>query len=166
MIPGQFIPAVEKGVRQVLEGGAVAGYPLQDVRVVLHDGKHHSVDSKEVAFISAGRKAFIDAVRKAGPVVLEPIMSVEITVPESAMGDVTGDLSGRRGRVSSTDMRDGGMVCISGQVPLGEMRDLPSRLKSISGGAGSFTSHFAGYEPAPANLQQDLMSAFKHTDED
>ncbi len=101
-IPGQFMPAVEKGVRQALEGGVVAGYPVMDVRVIVYDGKHHSVDSKEIAFATAGKKAFMAAVREARPVVLEPVVTVEITAPESAMGDITGDLAAKRGQVSGT----------------------------------------------------------------
>src|SRR5690606_39392548 len=90
VIPGQFMPAVEKGVRQVLASGAVAGYPIQDVRVTVYDGKYHSVDSKEVAFVAAGRKAFLDAIGKAGPMVLEPIVDLEVSAPEAHMGDISG----------------------------------------------------------------------------
>ena len=95
-IPGQFIPAVEKGVREVLASGAIAGYPVVDVKVVVYDGKHHSVDSKEIAFVTAGRKAFLAAVREARPIVLEPIVNVVITAPQQALGDITGDLASRR----------------------------------------------------------------------
>ena len=166
VIPNQLIPAVEKGVRQVLEGGAFAGFPMQDVRVTLYDGKHHSVDSKEVAFVSAGKKAFIDAVNKARPVVLEPVVDVEITVPNASMGDVTGDLSARRGRVHNTDAIAGSMVVISGQVPLAEMDDYQSRLKSLTGGEGTFTMDFRSYEPAPADVQKRLAESFKAPEED
>jgi len=96
-IPGQYIPAVEKGVMQVVEHGAIAGYPMQDVRVVVYDGKSHPVDSKEVAFVAAGRKAFLDAISKARPIVLEPIVTVHVNVPEQNIGDITGDLSPKRG---------------------------------------------------------------------
>jgi elongation factor G len=102
VIPHQFIPAVEKGVRQVLESGAIAGYPLQDVRVTVHDGKYHTVDSKEVAFVAAGKKAFLDAIEKANPIVLEPVVDIHVTVPQDKMGDITGDLSSKRGRISGT----------------------------------------------------------------
>src|SRR5690606_18876724 len=112
-IPGQFIPAVEKGVRQALAMGAVAGYPMQDVRVVVYDGKAHPVDSKEVAFVAAGKKAFQDAVAKARPIVLEPVVNMEISVPESAIGDVTGDLSSRRGQVAGTAPARSGMATVS-----------------------------------------------------
>ena len=101
-IPGQFIPAVEKGVLQVLEHGAIAGYPLHDVKVVVYDGKSHPVDSKEVAFVAAGRKAFLDAINKARPIVLEPIVNIQVSVPENCIGDITGDLSSKRGQVSGT----------------------------------------------------------------
>jgi len=166
VIPSSFIPAVEKGVRQVLDHGAFAGFPMQDVRVTVYDGKHHAVDSKEVAFVAAGKKAFIDAVAKAKPVVLEPIVDVEITVPSDNMGDVTGDLSSRRGRVNNTDALPGSMVLITGQVPLAEMDDYQSRLKSVTGGEGSFTMDFSSYEPAPAEVQKKLADEFQHPEDD
>ncbi len=161
VIPNQFIPSVEKGVRQVLESGAVAGFPLQDVQVQVYDGKFHSVDSNEVSFITAGRKAFIDAVAKANPIVLEPIVDIEITVPNDNMGDITGDLSSRRGRVSNTDMLSGGMVTITGQAPLAELADYQSRLKSMTGGEGSYTMQLSHYDPAPASIQKELVSQFE-----
>lgn len=161
VIPSQFVPSVEKGVRQVLEHGAIAGYPMQDVRVAVYDGKHHSVDSNEVSFITAGRKAFVDAIEKAKPIVLEPIVNIEITIPNDSMGDITGDLSSRRGRVQNTDVLAGGMVTIHGQVPLGELSNYQSRLKSMTGGEGSFTMQLSHYDPAPATLQKDLAS--KHS---
>jgi elongation factor G len=102
VIPHQFMPAVQKGVEQVLVTGAIAGFPLQDVRVIVYDGKHHPVDSKEVAFVSAGKKAFLDAVAKAKPIVLEPIVSVEVICPDVNTGDIAGDLSSRRGQVTGT----------------------------------------------------------------
>ena len=111
-IPNQFIPAVEKGVRQALDAGVIAGYPVEDVRVIVYDGKHHSVDSKEIAFVTAGSKAFIDAVLKARPIVLEPIVNVEITAPEQHMGDITGDLSSRRGQVSGTSSAQPGALAV------------------------------------------------------
>jgi elongation factor G len=159
-IPGQFIPAVEKGVHQVLETGAIAGYPMQDVRVTVYDGKSHPVDSKEIAFVSAGRKAFLEAVGKARPIVLEPIVSIAVTVPESAMGDITGDLSSKRGQITGTQSQSGGMLTISGQVPLSELSNYQSRLKSVTGGAGSYSIAFSHYEPVPPNVQQQLISQF------
>ena len=125
VIPHQFIPAVEKGVRQVLATGAVAGYPIHDVRVTVYDGKHHSVDSKEVAFVTAGKKAFVDAVVKANPIVLEPIVDIHVTVPQENMGDFTGDLSSKRGRISGTETVSGGMVVVSGRAPPQRARQLP-----------------------------------------
>ena len=166
VIPSQFIPAVEKGVRQVLEGGAVAGFPIQDVRVTVYDGKYHAVDSKEIAFVSAGRKAFLDAIAKANPVVLEPIADVEITAPSDSMGDVAGDLSSRRGRVSNTDSLAAGVIAISGQAPLAEMEDYQSKLKSMTGGEGNFSMHFNAYEPAPIDVQKRLSNAFQRPEEE
>ena len=146
-IPSQFIPAVEKGVQQVLESGAIAGYPMQDVRVVVYDGKTHPVDGKEVAFITAGKKAFLDAVMKARPIVLEPIVHIEVTVPEANLGDVTGDISSKRGQVTGTQPVRGGMVTVAGLVPLSELNNYQSRLKSLTGGAGSYSVEFSHYEP-------------------
>ena len=160
VIPHQFIPAVEKGVRQVLTSGAVAGYPIHDVRVTVYDGKHHSVDSKEVAFVAAGKKAFVDAVNKANPIVLEPIVDIHVTVPQEHMGDITGDLSSKRGRISGTEAMSAGMVIVSGQAPLSELGSYQSELKSATGGAGSYTMELSHYDPVPANIQHQLVSAF------
>jgi elongation factor G len=165
-IPTPLIPAVEKGIRQVLDTGAVAGYPMQDVRVTVYDGKHHPVDSKEVAFVTAGRKAFLDAIGKAKPVVLEPIVNVDVVVPEDRMGDITGSLSSRRGRINGQDVLRGGMISISGQAPMGEIRDYQSELKSLTGGQGSFTMEFSHYDPVPPNVQQELADAYRPKAED
>ncbi|GMQ75720.1 MAG: elongation factor G [Gammaproteobacteria bacterium] len=161
VIPHQFIPAVEKGVRQVLETGAVAGYPLQDVRVTVHDGKFHAVDSKEVAFVAAGKKAFLDAIEKANPIVLEPVVDIHVTVPQGNMGDITGDLSSKRGRISGTSTGSGGMLTVSGQVPLSELDSYQSELKSVTGGAGSYSMEFSRYDPVPPMIQKQLASEFK-----
>jgi elongation factor G len=161
VIPNQFIPAVEKGVRQVLERGAIAGHPLHDVKVTVYDGKYHNVDSNEVSFSTAGRKAFIDAVKQARPIVLEPIANIEVTVPPASIGDITGDLSSRRGRISTTDTAEDGSVTVVGQVPLAELTDYQSRLKSMTGGEGSYAVELSGYEPVPANIQQHLTSQYK-----
>jgi len=167
VIPHQLVPAVEKGIRQVLDAGAIAGYPLSDVQVTVHDGKHHPVDSKEVAFITAGRKAFLDAVKKARPVVLEPIVDIEITAPAANMGDITGDLAARRGRINGTNSMSGDMAVVSGQVPLSELTDYQSHLKSVTGGAGAYTMELSHYDPVPANKQEELTSAFHgHVEED
>ncbi|HEX6265551.1 MAG TPA: elongation factor G [Burkholderiales bacterium] len=160
-IPNQFIPAVEKGVRGVLETGYLAGYPLQDVRVIVYDGKSHPVDSKEVAFVSAGRKAFLDALGKARPIVLEPIVNVEITAPEARMGDVAGELSGHRGHIKGSDTPRPGTVQISAQAPLSELEHFPARLKSLTAGHGSYSMEFSHYEAAPPQLQQKLVAAHK-----
>jgi elongation factor G len=161
VIPNQFIPAVEKGVMQVIEQGAIAGYPLQDVRVSVYDGKSHPVDSKEVAFVAAGRKAFLDAVQKARPIVLEPIVNVQINVPEHCIGDITGDISSKRGQVSGTQPQPGGLTAVTGQVPLSELNGYGSRLKSITGGQGSYTVEFSHYEQVPPNVQQQLVAQHK-----
>jgi elongation factor G len=160
-IPNQFIPSVEKGVRGVLDSGFVAGYPIQDVRVTVYDGKSHPVDSKDVAFMSAGRKAFLDALAKARPVVLEPIVNVDIVAPEAKMGDIAGELSGHRGQIKGSDTPRPGTVQISAQAPLSEMEHFPARLKSITAGHGSYSLEFSHYETAPPQLQQRLVSAYK-----
>ncbi|QSI75232.1 elongation factor G [Niveibacterium microcysteis] len=165
-IPGVFIPAVEKGVRDVLGGGAIAGFPVQDLEVTVYDGKTHPVDGKEVAFITAGRKAFLDAISKARGMVLEPIVNLEVTVPEMAIGDVNGELALRRGQVTQTGTARGGMVTINARAPLAELNDFQGRLKSITGGQGSYTLEMADYEPAPPNVQQALTAAFKPVDEE
>lgn len=161
VIPRQFLPAVEKGVRQALEEGVVAGYQIQDVRVTVYDGKHHPVDSKEVAFVTAGKRAFIDAVKKGRPVVLEPIVDIQITTPADNMGDITADLSGKRGRINQTKVLASGLTAIDGQVPLSELNGYQSQLKSITGGLGSFTIQFSHYDPVPVRIQEELMSAFR-----
>ncbi len=164
-IPGQYIPSVEKGVRQILGEGAIAGYPLQDVRVTVYDGKSHPVDSKDIAFATAGRKAFIDAIIKARPVVLEPIVKIQIVAQNDAMGDLTGDLSSRRGRISGSEARGNGRVAINGEVPLAELEGYESRLKSITGGDGTYMIELSHYEAVPPNIQKQLMDAF-HRAED
>ncbi|PKO87225.1 MAG: elongation factor G [Betaproteobacteria bacterium HGW-Betaproteobacteria-12] len=166
VIPGVFMAAVEKGVRQGLEGGVVAGYEVEDLKVTVFDGKTHAVDGKEVAFTIAGRKAVIEAIRNARPIVLEPIVNIEIVVPEAAIGDLAGDLSGRRGHITGTDGRGHGLAAISGEVPLAELNDYQSRLKSLTGGQGSYTIEFARYAAVPANVQQQLAGKFQLHDED
>jgi elongation factor G len=160
-IPKQFIPSVEKGVRNVLETGFVAGFPLQDVRVIVYDGKTHPVDSKDVAFMSAGRKAFLDALAKARPIVLEPIVNVEILAPEEKMGDIAGELSAHRGQIRGSDSPRPGLLQITAQAPLSELEQFPARLKSITAGRGSYSFELSHYEPAPAQLQQKLQAAHK-----
>lgn len=166
VIPGVFMAAVEKGIRQGLEGGVVAGYAVDDLKVTVFDGKTHAVDGKEVAFVTAGRKAVIEAIRAARPIVLEPIVQIEIVGPETAIGDLSGDLSGRRGHITGTDGRGHGMAAISGEVPLAELNDYQSRLKSLTGGQGSYTIEFARYAAVPPTIQQQLASKFQLHDED
>lgn len=165
-IPRQFMPAIEKGIRQALEHGAVAGYPMEGVRVRVFDGKHHPVDSKEVAFITAGKKAFIDAVNKARPVLLEPVCDVEVSAPSSAMGDITANLSTKRGQVGETDYLPGEMVVIHAKVPLSEMGRYSSELKSVTAGQGSFVMDYSHDEPTPPNVQQEIIAAYKPEDDD
>ncbi len=165
-IPHQYIPAVEKGVRQVLETGAIAGYPLQDIRVSVYDGKHHPVDSKEVAFVTAGKRAFLDAIQKAKPTILEPCVLIEVTVPNQYMGDITSDLSGKRGRIQGTDILGGDQTTIRAIVPLAEVMNYQNQLKSVTGGQGSFTMQFSHYDPVPGNLQQQIVSAYKPREEE
>lgn len=160
-IPGQFIPAVEKGVREVLERGAIAGYPVVDVRVVVYDGKHHSVDSKDIAFATAGRKAFVAAIQAARPIVLEPVVRIDIEAPEQAIGDITGDLSSRRGMVSGTTGGAAGTGTIRGQVPLSELSGYQSRLNALTSGQGRYTMELSHYEAVPPAIQQNLMGQHK-----
>ncbi len=160
-IPGQFIPAVEKGVRQVLEHGAIAGYQLQDVRVTVYDGKYHPVDSKEVAFVAAGKKAFLDAITRAQPQVLEPIVNLDVTVPDAHMGDVTGGLAGKRARINGTDSLRGGEIIIKAQVPLAEVTDYQTELKAMTGGQGRYAIEFSHYEPVPPHVQKQLTEAYR-----
>jgi elongation factor G len=162
-IPNQFIPAVQKGVEQVLVAGPIAGFPLQDVRVIVYDGKHHAVDSKEVAFVTAGRKAFLDAIEKARPIVLEPIVSLEVLCPEESMGDIAGDLSGRRGQVTGTRSQQAGTLTVNGLAPLSELDGYAARLKAMTAGHAGWTMALSHYDPAPPNLQQQLAADYaKH----
>ncbi len=161
VIPGQFIPSVEKGVRAMLATGPLAGYPVEDVRVTVYDGKSHSVDSKDIAFQAAGRKAMLEALRTAGGIVLEPIASIEITTPESKLGDITTDLIGRRGQVAGTETLSQSMALIRGQVPLAELDGYGGRLKSITAGQGAYTLVLSHYSAVPQEVQQRLASGYK-----
>lgn len=167
VIPGQFLPAVEKGVRQVLRSGAISGHPMQDLRVVVHDGKHHPVDSKEVAFVAAGRKAFLDAIGKAAPLVLEPIVDLAVHAPEQAMGDISGSLAGKRARINGTDATGSGEIAITAQVPLSELEGYAAELKSITAGRGRYSLDFSHYEAVPPQVQQALVAAYspRHDDD-
>ena len=165
-IPGQFMPAVEKGVREALAEGVIAGYPVHDVRVIVHDGKHHAVDSKEIAFVTAGKRAFQAAIREAKPVVLEPIAQVQIAAPESAMGAITGDLSARRGMVSGTESGQLGQLIVNGQAPMAELADYQTRLNAMTAGQGRYSLALSHYEVVPPGVQQQLMGQHKVQDED
>jgi elongation factor G len=161
VIPTVFIPAVEKGVRQALDQGVIAGYPVEDVRVIVYDGKSHAVDSKEIAFVTAGRKAVIDAILKASPIMLEPIVNIEITAPDRFVGDLTSDLSSKRGQVTGTESTGGDLMSIQGMVPLSEVAEYQSRLRSVTGGQGAYTIEFSHYAAVPPQTQSFLASQFK-----
>ena len=158
-IPRQYLPAIEKGVQDAYHAGAIAGYPMQDIKIFITDGKYHPVDSKEIAFRTAGKYAFIDAVEKARPVILEPLVNLEITVPANHMGDIAGDLSGRRGRVLGQETLPGNMCLIKAQAPLAEVMQYDSRLRSATGGQGSYSMEFSHYEPVPGNVQAQIVAA-------
>jgi elongation factor G len=160
-IPGQFLPAVEKGVRQVLDHGALAGYPMQDIRVIVYDGKYHTVDSKEVAFVAAGKKAFLDAIGKARPQLLEPIVDLEVAAPEQHMGDISGGLASKRARINGTDAVRGSEIVVRAQVPLSELEGYAAELKSVTAGRGRYSLDFSHYEPVPPQVQQKLVAAYR-----
>jgi elongation factor G len=160
-IPKQFIPAVEKGVRELLAEGAVAGYPVTDVRVIVCDGKYHTVDSKEIAFVVAGKRAFKDAIHKAGPLLLEPIARLEISAPSQCVGDITGHLSAIRSSILGSDTLADSRAVVHAHAPLAELGEYQTRLKSLTGGAGVFTMEFHHYAVAPPELQNELREAFR-----
>ncbi len=160
-IPGQYITSVEKGVHDAIERGPLAGYPVQDVRVTVYDGKSHPVDSKDIAFRIAGKMAFLDAILKARPVLLEPIVTMEVVVPESHLGSTTGDLNGRRGRIVGTDLLPGGLAVIRAAAPLAELTQYDNQLRSATGGQGSFVMEFSHYEAVPPAMQIKLAAQYK-----
>ena len=166
-IPGQYEPAVHKGINDVMLKGVVAGFPLQDIKVSIYDGKHHPVDSKEIAFRAAGKGAFVDALQKAKPVLLEPIVNIEVTIPAENVGDIAGDLASKRGRVQGQDMLAGNFIVIKAQVPLSEVTQYNSQLKSVTSGRGSYSMSLSHYEIVPPNVQQQIVSMYakkKETD--
>jgi len=165
-IPQQFLPAVEKGVRDLMDEGVIAGFPMQDVRVRVYDGKHHPVDSKEIAFRIAGKYAVKDAIVKAKPTLLEPVVNIEVTIPDRFVGDITGDLSGRRGRIVGQDVLPGGIAQIKAQVPLAELAQYNSQLRSVTGGQGSYTMEFSHYNPVPPNVQQEIVKQYRPKQDD
>jgi elongation factor G len=156
-IPGEYIPAVEKGVREALDSGVIAGYPVVDVKVRLVDGSYHEVDSNEMAFKIAGSMAFKNGAQRAGPVLLEPIMRVEVTIPEGFMGDVIGDLSSRRAHVEGMDTHAGGTVAIKAFVPLAGMFGYATDLRSMTQGRGTFTMEFDHYEQIPPSVAEVII---------
>jgi elongation factor G len=156
VIPGGFIPAVEKGVREAMRAGTVAGYPIQDVKVTLFDGQHHSVDSSEMAFKIAGSMAFKDAMENAQPTLMEPIMTVTVVVPEEYVGDVIGDLNSRRGRPLGMEPK-GAVTEIKAEVPMAEMLDYAPDLRAITGGQGEYSMDLARYEEVPGHVAQQVV---------
>ena len=159
-IPRQFIPAVEKGVIQAMDKGALAGYPVVDVRVTVYDGKYHPVDSKEIAFITAARKGFKIGFMDAKPILMEPIFNVQVKVPEENMGDIMGDLTSKRGRILGTESR-GRKIIVKAQVPMKELLNYSADINSMTGGRGSFEIEFSHYEELPPDIAQRIIDARK-----
>ena len=156
-VPKEYIKPVEQGVTEALEGGVLAGFPMSDIKVTLFDGSYHDVDSSEMAFKLAASVGVKEAVRRAKPVLLEPIMAVEVVVPEEYMGDVIGDLNSRRGRIEGMELRGTSQI-IKAFVPLSEMFGYATDLRSRTQGRGSFTMHFGKYEEVPSNLAEEIVS--------
>jgi elongation factor G len=164
-IPGQYVPAVEKGVRETLEKGVLAGYPVEDVQVEVYDGKHHEVDSSEASFKIASSKAFKGAFRSARPVLLEPIVIVEITVPSKFMGDISGDLNSKRGRI--LDVQGiGDLQIIRAMIPMAEVMKYATQLRSMTGGQGSYTMEFSHYDVVPARIAEVIVAQAKVEEEE
>jgi elongation factor G len=155
VVPREYIPSVDKGIQEALDNGVVAGYPVVDVRVELVDGSYHEVDSSEMAFQIAGSMAAKEALKRANPVLLEPIMDVEVVVPEEFMGDVMGDLSSRRGHIQGMDARGGGQV-IRAMVPLSEMFGYATTVRSKTQGRATFTMQFDHYAEVPKSIAQEI----------
>ena len=157
VVPKEYIPSIDKGIQEALQSGVIAGYPVLDLKVTLFDGSYHEVDSSEAAFKIAGSMAIKDALKKSDPILLEPMMAVEVETPEQYMGDVMGNLSGRRGKIEGMDDR-GGNKTIRAKVPLGEMFGYATDLRSQTQGRASYTMQFDSYEPAPKSVQDEVMS--------
>jgi elongation factor G len=164
-IPRQYIPAVEKGILEAMDAGALAGHPVIDVRATVYDGKYHDVDSSEQAFKIAASKGFKKGVLQSSPVLLEPVMDMEVIVPEDCMGDVMGDLNSRRGRISGMDAKGSNQV-VKAQVPMAEVLKYASDLTSMTSGRGIFTMEFSHYEEVPANIAEKIVEAAGKTEED
>jgi elongation factor G len=156
-IPKEFIKPIDEGIKEALTRGVLAGYPIDDVRIELYDGSYHDVDSSEMAFKIAGSMAFQDAAKKAKPVLLEPMMRVEVVVPKEHMGDVMGNLSSRRGQIQSQEDR-GGTQIIAARVPLSEMFGYATDLRSRTQGRATYSMHFDRYEPAPQNVSEEVVA--------
>ena len=156
-VPKQYIPAVEKGLREALQEGVLAGFPVVDIKTILVDGSFHPVDSSEMAFKIAASLAFKKGAEEAGPVLLEPIMNVEVTVPDAFMGDVIGDLNAKRGRILGLEPT-GSFQVIKGQVPLAELLKYAIDLRSLTQGRGSFTMSFDHYEEVPARTAEAIAA--------
>lgn len=165
-ISQQFRPSVQKGIREQMKKGVIAGYPVVDVKVALVDGKEHPVDSKDIAFTIAGRQVFKKAFVQCRPIMLEPIVNIEVTAPTNFVGDITRDLAGKRGQILSQDILPGGQVLVKASVPLSEVATYSSQLNSVTGGQGSFVMEFSRYDIVPPNIQQQIVAAHKPKDED
>ncbi len=156
-VPKEYIKPVENGVKETLENGVVAGFPMIDVKVTLYDGSYHDVDSNEMAFKTAGSLAIREAARKGGPILLEPIMLVEVTTSEESYGDVIGDLNRRRGTIMGMESR-GSMYVVRGHVPLAEMFGYVNDLRSMTSGRANYTMEFAHYDPVPKNIADEIVA--------
>ncbi|MBO5900094.1 MAG: elongation factor G, partial [Lentisphaeria bacterium] len=156
-VPKNFIPAIEKGVADVMAEGPLVGCTMQNIRIAVYDGKYHPVDSNEMAFRIAGRMAFRDAVAKAKPVILEPIMRVDIGIPDSYLGEITGDLNHKRGRILGMTMDEGTQI-VQAEVPMAEMRRYATELRSMTQGKGHFEMRFERYEQVPPNVAQEIIA--------
>ncbi len=157
VVPRQYIPAVEKGIREAMAEGFLAGYPMVDIKATLFDGSYHEVDSSELAFKIAASLGFKNAVAQAKPVLLEPIMELEVVVPDDCMGDVIGDLNSRRGKVLGVDPRPGGWQVIRALVPMAEVLRYAPDLRALTAGRGSFTMEFRRYEEVPAHMAEKII---------
>ena len=166
VIPHNFMPAIEKGFRERLVGGVIAGYMVQDVCVEVHFGKHHPVDSSETAFRTAARMAFKQVFEKASPCLLEPVVKMDVTIPEDNVGDVYSDMSGRGGRVLGSDAAGGGVQTVHVEIPLREVTTYARTLSSMTGGQGSYTMEFSHYDAMPPNVQQNIMAKAKMVEEE
>ena len=164
VVPRQFIPAVDKGLKEAIKEGVLAGYPVVNLKCTLFDGSYHPVDSKEVAFVSAARLAYLDGMKKASPCILEPVMKMDITVPDGYLGDIMGDMNKRRGRILGTDTVDGNAV-VTAEAPQAEILKYATDLRSMTQGRGSYVTEFVRYEEVPSNLQDKIIAEAKNNNE-